>query len=110
MRVVPNPYRGTSQFERANPFPTGRGDRQIRFVGLPPRATVRIFTPSGRLVRTLTLDEGSNESLPAGALLNGSLPWDLLNEDRLEVSYGVYLYHVDAPGVGETTGTLALIK
>ena len=110
VRVVPNPYRGTSQFERANPFPTGRGDRQIRFVGLPPRATVRIFTPSGRLVRTLTLDEGSNESLPAGALLNGSLPWDLLNEDRLEVSYGVYLYHVDAPGVGETTGTLALIK
>ena len=110
VRVVPNPYRGASQFETANPFPTGRGERQVRFVNLPPRATVRIFTSSGRLVRTLQLDQGDNDTLTPGMLLNGSLPWDLLNEDRLEVSYGVYLYHVEAPGVGETTGTLALIK
>ena len=110
VRVVPNPYRGSSQFEIANPFPTGRGERQVRFVNLPPRATVRIFTPSGRLVRTLQLDQGSNDAVTPGMLLNGSLPWNLLNEDQLEVSYGVYLYHVEAPGVGETTGTLALIK
>lgn len=110
VRVVPNPYRGSSQFEQANPFPTGRGERRVRFVNLPPQATVRIFTASGRLVRTLTLNEGSNEGLAAAALLNGSLAWDLLNEDRLEVAYGVYLYHVEAPGVGETTGTFALIK
>ncbi len=110
VRVVPNPYRGASQFEEANPFPTGRGERRIRFVNLPPQATVRIFTSSGRLVRTLRLDQGSNEGLTAAMLLNGSLAWDLLNEDRLEVAYGVYLYHVTAPNVGETTGTLALIK
>ncbi len=110
VRVVPNPYRGASQFEVANPFPTGRGERRVRFVGLPPRATVRIFTPSGRLVRTLQMDQGSNDLVTPGMLLDGSLPWDLLNEDRLEVSYGIYLYHVEAPGVGETTGTLALIK
>ena len=110
VRVVPNPYRGASQFEVANPFPTGRGERRVRFVGLPPQATVRIFTTSGRLVRTLELNEGANDGVTPDMLLNGSLPWDLLNEDRLEVSYGVYLYHVEAPGVGETTGTLALIK
>jgi hypothetical protein len=110
VRVVPNPYRGSSAFEVANPFPTGRGERVIRFVGLPPRATVRVFTVSGRLVRTLEVNEGSNDTFTAGQLLNGSLTWDLLNEDRLEVAYGVYLYHVDAPGVGETTGTFALIK
>ena len=110
VRVVPNPYRGSSQFEVANPFPTGRGERQIRFVNLPPRATVRIFTPSGRLVRTLQLDQGDNDAITPGMLLGGSLAWNLLNEDQLEVSYGVYLYHVEAPGVGETTGTLALIK
>ena len=110
VRVVPNPYRGASRFEVANPFPTGRGERRIRFVNLPPRATVRIFTASGRLVRTLQLDEGTNDSITPQMLLTGSLAWDLLNEDRLEVSYGVYLYHVEAPGVGETTGTLALIK
>ena len=25
-------------------------------------------------------------------------------------SYGVYVYHIDAPGVGEKTGTFAVIK
>ncbi len=110
VRVVPNPYRGASAFEVANPFPTGRGERQIRFVNLPPRATIRIFTVSGRLVKTLELNEGTNEGFTAGQLLGGSLPWDLLNEDRLEVAYGMYLYHVEAPNVGETTGTFALIK
>ena len=110
VRVVPNPYRGSSQFEPANPFPTGRGERRVRFVNLPPRATVRIFTASGRLVRTLQLDQGSNDGVTPRMLLNGSLAWDLLNEDRLEVAYGMYLYHVEAPGVGETTGTIALIK
>jgi hypothetical protein len=110
VRVVPNPYRGASAFEVANPFPTGRGERRIRFVGLPPRATVRIFTVSGRLVRTLEMDQGTNDTVTPGMLLNGSLAWDLLNEEQLEVAYGVYLYHVDAPGVGETTGTFALIK
>ena len=110
VRVVPNPYRGSSAFEVANPFPTGRGERRIRFVNLPPRATVRIFTVSGRLVRTLEHNAGSNEGITAADLRNGSLAWDLLNEERLEVAYGVYLYHVEAEGVGETTGTLALIK
>ena len=43
-------------------------------------------------------------------LAAGSVEWDLLTEDRLAVSYGVYLYHVEAPGVGETTGTFALLK
>ncbi|MEM6287199.1 MAG: hypothetical protein AAF845_08575 [Bacteroidota bacterium] len=110
VRVVPNPYRGASAFEIANPFPTGRGERQVRFVNLPPQATVRIFTASGRLVRTLERNEGANDGITADMLLNGSLPWDLLNENRLEVAYGIYLFHVDAPGVGETTGTFALIK
>ena len=111
VRVVPNPYRGASgEFEGPNRFPSGRGDRAVRFVGLPPRATIRIFTPSGRLVRTLEMDQGSNDALTPEMLRTGSISWDLLNEDRLAVSYGVYLYHVEAPGVGETTGTLALIK
>ena len=110
VRVVPNPYRGASSFEPPNPFQTGRGERVIRFVGLPPRATVRIFTPSGRLVRTLEMDQGTNDALTPEMLRTGSMRWDLLNEDRLEVAYGVYFYHVEAPGVGETTGTFALIK
>jgi len=110
IRVVPNPYIATNRFEQQNPYSTGRGPRAIHFIHLPPQATVRIFTISGRLVRTLRLNEGSNDGLDAASLMNGTLVWDLLTEDGLEVSYGVYLYHVEAPGIGEKTGTFAIIK
>ncbi len=110
VKVVPNPYVATNQFETLNPFATGRGPRVIKFMNLPPEATVRIFTVDGKLVRVLYLSEGSNNGLTPDALLNGTLDWDLESEDGLSVAYGVYLYQVEAPGIGETTGTFAIIK
>ena len=41
---------------------------------------------------------------------NGSHSWDLLSKDGLEISYGIYLYHIDAENIGETTGKFAVIK
>ena len=105
----------TNQFEPLNPFANGRGPRRIKFTRLPPDATIRIFTVSGRLLKTLRRDYGDNDGLPrdpyeAEFLLDGTLDWDLQSDDGLGVSYGVYLYHVSAPGIGEKTGTFAIIK
>ena len=108
--VVPNPYVATNSFETLNPFATGRGPRTIKFTNLPPEATLRIFTVSGRLLRELRRNEGDNDPRAPEALLDGTLDWDLQSEDNLTVSYGIYLYHVEAPGIGETTGTFAIIK
>ena len=111
VRVVPNPYVVTSgAFERQNTFSTGRGPRVIRFTGVPPECTLRIFTVSGRLVRTIERRAGSNDGFTGEELLDGAIEWDLLGEGRLAVSYGVYLYHLDAPGIGERTGTFAIVK
>ena len=110
IRVVPNPYVATNRFEGLSPFGTGRGPRVIKFIHLPPEATLRIYSVSGRLIRTLHRSEGSNDGLSPDALLNGTLDWDLESEDGLSVAYGVYLYHVEAPDVGEHTGTFAIIK
>ena len=114
IRVVPNPYVATNRFEPLNPFTTGRGPRVLKFINLPPQATVRIFTVSGRLVRTLRREEGTNETGADGVsvsdLMNGTLEWDLESSDNLTVAYGVYLFHVEAPGIGEKTGTFAIIK
>jgi len=42
---------------------------------------------------------------------NGTESWNLLSKDGLEISYGVYLYHVNAHELGvETTGKFAVIK
>jgi hypothetical protein len=110
IRVVPNPYVATNRFEGLNPFNTGRGPRVIKFTRVPPECTVRIYTVSGRLVRELRHNEGSNAGMTPGSLLDGTVTWDLESDDNLTVSYGVYLYHIEAPGIGETTGTFAIIK
>lgn len=110
IRVVPNPYRAVNGFEPQGVFDQGRGPRVIRFTRLPPQATLRIFTVDGRLVRTLRLNGGVNDPNAPAALLNGTIEWDLMSEDQISVAYGVYLYHVEAPGIGEKTGTFAIIK
>jgi hypothetical protein len=41
---------------------------------------------------------------------DGMAPWDLRSKDGQDIAYGVYIYHVQAPGVGEKIGKFAVIK
>ena len=41
---------------------------------------------------------------------DGSESWDLLTEDNMDVAYGVYIYHVEAPGIGDHVGRMLIIK
>ncbi len=101
--VVPNPYVVTSSFETPplSVFSAGRGERRVFFINLPAQCTIRIYTTAGELIRTL---EHNN------SLLNGAEPWDLLTSEGLEVSYGIYVYHLDAGTFGEKVGKFAIIK
>jgi len=36
--------------------------------------------------------------------------WNLLTKDNMEVAYGLYFFHVDAPGIGKKIGKFAIIK
>ena len=101
IKVVPNPYVAAATWEEQNYYSSGRGPRSIHFIHLPQQCTIRIYTVSGELVRTIEHDEPLN---------NGTAQWDLLTRDNLAVAYGIYIYHVDAPGVGETVGKFAIIK
>lgn len=99
--VVPNPYLGAATWERRNLNSTGRGERKIDFINLPSQCTIHIYTITGALIKTLHKDSGFQD---------GSLSWNLVTEDGMDAAYGVYLYHVDAPGIGEHIGKFALIK
>ncbi|MEX2604217.1 MAG: hypothetical protein WD361_08430, partial [Gracilimonas sp.] len=99
--VVPNPYVASSNFEPQNTYRSGRGERRIYFMNLPPKCTIRIYTISGELVQTLE----HNESID-----NGQEPWDLTTKDGMNLAFGVYLFHVEAEGVGSHTGRFAVIK
>ena len=99
--VVPNPYVGAASWEPQNLFRTGRGERRIQFINLPAKCMIRIYTVSGNLVKTLRQD---------AEIDNGQLPWDLVSKDGMDISYGIYIYHVDAPGIGEKIGKFAVVK
>jgi hypothetical protein len=101
IHVVPNPYVASSIFEPANIYRSGRGDRRIYFVGLPQECTIRIYTVSGQLVQTMK-HQGSND--------NGQMAWDLVSRDGMNISFGMYIYHVDAGPIGSHVGRFAVIK
>lgn len=98
--VVPNPYVTAAEWEPATAI-AGRGPRQIQFINLPEKCTIRVFTVRGELVRTIEHD---------GVGGNGSAWWDLKTQGDQDVAYGMYLFHVEAPGIGEATGKFAIIK
>ena len=98
--VVPNPYVAAASFEPERFATAGRGERRVEFRALPAGATVRIYTVTGDLVQTLRHD----------GLTTGMVPWNLRTKDNLDVAPGLYIYHVDAPDVGEHVGRFAIIK
>jgi hypothetical protein len=101
IRVVPNPYIATVAWEPKNTYRSGRGPREIHFINLPQKCTIRIYNVRGTLI-----DKLDHEA----AFDNGTEIWDVLSMENLDISYGVYIYHVEAPGVGQKTGTFAIIK
>ncbi|MBU0474333.1 MAG: hypothetical protein KKF62_09225 [Bacteroidetes bacterium] len=101
IRVVPNPYIAAETWEPRNTYTSGRGPREIHFINLPNECTIRIFNVSGTLVKTINHKT---------TFENGTEIWDVLSEEKFEIAYGIYVYHVDAPKVGQKTGTFAIIK
>lgn len=107
IKVVPNPYLVSANWEPPSPYTSGPWPRAIHFNHLPNNCVVNIFTANGELVRTLYHDLAHNSS---ATLVNGSETWDLLTRDNLPAAYGVYIYHVSAPGIGEKIGKFAIVK
>ena len=97
---MPNPYTGAASWEPISNS-VGRGERRIFFIHLPNECTIRIYTLAGKLVDTIEHNS---------TIADGQEPWNLVSKDGMDISYGIYIYHVDAPGIGETIGRFAIIK
>jgi hypothetical protein len=97
--VVPNPYVVYSDLEMPGSTATKRGLNVLQFRNLPPRCTIRIYTLTGELVDTIHKDD-----------LLSYASWNILSYEGQRLAYGVYIYHVDVPEVGEKIGRFGLIK
>ena len=66
---------------------------------------------NGTLVRTITRDVSGQEDIYLGTSGSGSdikqskrtpyADWDLKNQSGISVASGLYIFHIDAPGIGE---------
>ena len=86
INVVPNPYYSYSTYETTSQLET-----KVRFVNIPVGSTISIYTVDGTLVRRLGPTSGTATTLD----------WDLHNHNGIPIAGGVYLIHVNAPGIGE---------
>src|SRR5690606_22758602 len=99
INVVPNPYLAYSEYE------TSSFANTIKITNLPAKCVVTIYSLDGRFIRQynrnetefpneLTRPVGSKQILP-------DLEWNLKNYAGIPIASGVYLTHVNAPGIGE---------
>jgi len=87
VQVYPNPWR--SDQHAAHPT--------ITFANLPLRASIKIFTVSGRLARDL-------------GTVNGNTTWDLTNDSADKVASGIYIYLITDPQGNKVRGKVGVIR
>ncbi len=93
INVFPNPYLAHNILEQK------LHQEHVRFINLPEKCTIRIFSVAGQLIRTIEHDDPT-------AITHD---WDLRNENNLPVASGYYIAHIDVPDVGEKILKMAII-
>jgi len=116
--VVPNPYHlqglafGGDIGNQWNGLDIPRLEDKISFVGLPAKATIRIFTMHGDLVATIQHPNPDNpNSIPESA----DEAWFQISDSYQTIKSGVYAYYVegwDQQGnpLGTATGKFIIIR
>lgn len=95
--VVPNPYYGYSYYERS------QFTNIVKIINLPAKSTVSIYSLDGKFIRKFERDEIPYVDGDTGYArqISPDVEWDLKNASGIPVASGVYLIHVEAPGLGE---------
>jgi len=93
IKVVPNPYHDLS-----TKFNYPGEKNKLMFINIPPKCTIKIYTMSGDLVKTLHHTDGTSEE-----------PWDQVTEYNQLVYTGVYLYVVQSD-MGTKIGKFVIVR
>ncbi|MCW5906754.1 MAG: hypothetical protein KIS94_02760 [Chitinophagales bacterium] len=108
IRIVPNPYLAYSEYE------TDANSNKVKITNLPNVCNITIYALDGTLIRRLSraidIDPATNKRIEIsdGASVSdinvdNSVEWDLKNDKSITISSGIYLFHVEAPGIGQRT-------
>jgi hypothetical protein len=103
--VVPNPYRTDQSYTFEEGGWEGRSStwteysRRIKFIHVPPKCTIRIYSLSGDIIATLYHDDP----------VRGDVDWDLLSESNRAIASGLYVFSVESD-LGKQIGKFAVIR
>jgi hypothetical protein len=108
IRVVPNPYLAYSAYE------TDQNSNKVKITNLPNTCSITIYATDGTIIRKLSRAIGvdpstqkrveiSDGSSVDKVNIDNSIDWDMKNNKGITISSGMYLIHVEAPGIGERT-------
>lgn len=82
--IVPNPYYAYSAYE------SNGIDNRIKITNLPRTCEITIFNMNGGLVKKISKDNDLT-----------FVDWTLKNHQDVPIASGVYIFHINVPGVGE---------
>ncbi len=106
--VYTNPYKIDADYRgRGYEDPNHEGFkervRRIHFVNLPPKATIKIFSLDGDLIRELHHPESRFSDTPSHTA------WDLITRNTQAITSGIYLYSIESDW-GNQVGKIVVIK
>jgi hypothetical protein len=108
VKIVPNPYLAYSAYE------TDQNTSTVKVTNLPNNATVTIYSLDGTIIRVLKrsigVDPATNKKIettdgtPTSEVnIESTIDWNLKNDKGIPIASGIYLFHIDAPGIGQKT-------
>jgi len=100
VNVYPNPLYGYNNL--TNYYSNTPDEPFVTFTNLPEEVTIKVYTLSGTLIRSLNSEDKDSPTSPY-------LRWDLQNETELRVASGMYLAIVSSPKYGDKVLKFAII-
>lgn len=108
IRIVPNPYLAYSAYE------VDQNSNRVKVTNLPNKCNITIFALDGTIIRKLSraidIDPATNRKVEisdgetvSNVNIENSIDWDLKNDKGIIIASGVYLFHIEAPGIGQRT-------
>ena len=95
VHTVPDPYYVSNALEAT------ANTKILKFVNLPSRAIIRIYSVSGVLVNALTHNDAGG---------SGEATWNLRNRNNQFVASGVYFFHVEGPDGKSKVGRFTVVN
>ncbi|MBI5475299.1 MAG: T9SS type A sorting domain-containing protein [Ignavibacteriales bacterium] len=103
--VVPNPYKVDEDYSYEMGGYEGRAKiwnenrRMIKFIHLPEKCKIRIYTMMGEIITTLEQENS----------MNGELDWNMMSESNRTIASGVYIFTVESE-YGTQIGKFVVIR